>query len=203
MLKTPIDIEKKFKAFEKSVLKEVSEEIEVIDTELDTYKKAEMQKIQDITLEDTFYTLQSEVGDLALDHAKELSKQGMSFKKQLYIARQELVDKVFSGVRERLLAFASSKDYQNFLVEKIKSYKEKNPCDHCQIFIKASDTQYMDFIKKTYELPCEITISEQIELGGLIFKDTKKGYAINFTIDAALENQKEWFYSNCDLSIGE
>lgn len=204
MFKTPPEHAlAKLKIFEKDIIKEAADNRADIEADLEKYRQSEMKKIEDMTLEDTFFSLQSEVSDLAVSHAKAISRYGMEYKKQLFEKRQELFEKIFTAVCEKLSAFTASDEYKNYLERKINEFKASNPCETVVIFIRNTDEKYIDFLKKTYELPCEINIDSNIKLGGLIFKDKTKPYAVDMSIDTALDGQKDWFYQNCDLSVGE
>lgn len=68
------------------------------------------------------------------------------------------------------------------------------------LYLRQEDLSYADALTKV--LPgCTAAASPEIHLGGLIAVSADGRTRLDLSLDAALEGQKQWFFSNSKLDI--
>jgi hypothetical protein len=62
--------------------------------------------------------------------------------------------------------------------------------------VKESDLKYSESIQKSFGRQCEIKICKDIKIGGIRGFSALQGLVADSTLDAKLEDQKEWAAEN-------
>lgn len=134
--------------------------------------------------------------------ADSVEAQSLSFKlkKQIIAVRQEITDSVFSLAEEKIKAFTLTESYAQMLCESAKKMVEICGESAIVIYLRSEDKQHEDAIKA---ISGTITteIDDSITLGGIYCICREKSIALNDSLQAKLENQKEWFYENSGLHL--
>lgn len=125
-----------------------------------------------------------------------LSKTKIDTKHEYLRIRDDLQNKLFNELQNKLIQFVGSSDYIDFLYRSCDRCIDM--CDkssHVKILISAEDSNKIqlladyigDRINYTFE------ISEKIKFGGLYYHNTDKNIVLNDTIDERLQFEKSIF----------
>lgn len=184
------EIERQAKSEEKAILKEV----EALEKEAYESMKLEAKKDADLRLRQELEEMQSNA-------ASEISESHIERTKKLIDKRDEYVSAVFNEARERLNAFTSTDEYQEFMVNKAKKVMEMFDNAQCTIYVRKEDLALKDELMKLYKNISDVKESQDILIGGLIGENPQSLLVVDETLDFALKNQKEWFSKNSGLII--
>lgn len=121
--------------------------------------------------------------------------------KKLVNKRDEYVTNIFKEAKEKLVAFAASEDYQKYLVEHIEKIGKLYQMEDSTLELREEDMRYKDELVKAYGLNLEVEVSDKIKIGGFIIENKATNVVVDESLDAALENQKDWFYKTSGLMI--
>ena len=121
--------------------------------------------------------------------------------KKLVNKRDEYVTNIFKEAKEKLVAFAASKDYQKYLVEHIEKIGKLYQMEDSTLELRKDDMRYKDELVKAYGLNLEVEVSDKIKIGGFIIENKATNVVVDESLDTALENQKDWFYKTSGLMI--
>jgi len=126
------------------------------------------------------------------------SQSKWKIKKDLFIKRTELVDKLFSDIRQDLLNFSQSLEYFAHMAKTLQAAIAENPITDMIVFVKSGDETLFEGLLKG---KAKVVRNESIHLGGFILKDASGHLEIDETLDYALKAQREWFTSHSTLSF--
>ena len=91
-------------------------------------------------------------------------------------------------------------DYAAFLNAKAAEAAAQGDFAGGTLYLRQEDLSYADALTKV--LPgCTAAASPEIHLGGLIAVSADGRTRLDLSLDAALEGQKQWFFSNSKLDI--
>ena len=108
---------------------------------------------------------------------------------------------IFSEAKDKLVAFANSKDYQAYLVKHMEEIGKLYPMSDSTLELREADMKYKDELIKAYGTALEVEVSDKITIGGFIVKNKATNVVVDESLDFALENQKDWFYKTSGLMI--
>ncbi len=101
---------------------------------------------------------------------------------------------------QRLSEFAAGSDYAAFLNAKAAEAAAQGDFAGGTLYLRQEDLSYADALTKV--LPgCTAAALPEIHLGGLIAVSADGRTRLDLSLDAALEGQKQWFFSNSKLDI--
>jgi vacuolar-type H+-ATPase subunit E/Vma4 len=122
--------------------------------------------------------------------ARETSQQEFAGKKSILRHREELTEKLFAQVEEKLAALRNSPEYIDIIVKKLLLTPIENGA---QILISPDDMKYVDTLRKAIKNDVEFKAEESIEKGGFSVYNKAAGTIIDKSFDSALDEQKQAF----------
>ena len=163
---------------------------------LDAFR-AELQKAFDAHRELKEREARDAVRDEKLEIQKSLNKEYSAKQADLKQAaarkQEEVLDRLFARVRERLLAIKGTPEYEDFLLRKIASIREFAGCDDLQLYLDSSDAALIPGLeKKTGESIC---ISDDHFDGGVHGVIPSRRILIDDSFDSLIEEEKTKYRS--------
>ena len=171
---------------------------------LDEAKRLEEEAYNQIKAEakkDAEALLAKELVEISSNASVEASSSQEEKTKKLVEKRDEYVANIFSEAKDKLVAFANSKDYQAYLVKHMEEIGKLYPMSDSTLELREADMKYKDELIKAYGTALEVEVSDKITIGGFIVKNKATNVVVDESLDTALENQKEWFYKTSGLMI--
>ncbi len=126
------------------------------------------------------------------------SQSKWKVKKDLFIRRAELVDGLFSSVKQDLIAFSKTKEYETYVKETLDKVLLENPLEGIILLVKAADEA---LFKAVTGSKADIKVSDRVHIGGFIVKDKAGLMEIDESLDYKLKVQKEWFTTHSQLDF--
>lgn len=121
-------------------------------------------------------------------------------RRSILTAREEIIDRVFEGVRQKLTEFRNTSDYKAMLVKRVNECAESCPDKKGEVRLAAADMKYAD------SLTCggrfEVTESAGILLGGVIVVFPEENLALDCTFDNEYRKQRSGFAGKAGLKVG-
>lgn len=157
------------------------------------------QKIQAEVEKEMAEEITKELANMNVEYHRQAATYNKQRKEQLMLTRQTYVDTIFTEAKAALLAFTKTKDYQMYIKNKIQHVQEQYSLQNCTLYRKAGDTTCESVIQALSLDSVTIIISADITIGGCIIENNTT--RIDLSLDAALEQQKEWFYQASAFNI--
>lgn len=186
--------------FEEEIHRVSNIEIEQIESEIGQIRARAIENLESDAQREAGMAKEQEIKELQSEFAILLSKTREETNRKLMGKREELTDAVFTAASEKIRAFTESKEYAQFLKQKAGALA-KYSYEHVTLYLRKEDESYLKAIMDAYGNSCEGKIDPSIQLGGLRLECDAKGIVIDETFDTALEEQKDWFYTNSGLFI--
>lgn len=188
--------------FLKAIDKYAKEQQREIKAKANEFKIKELQRAEAEVLRDSYHLIQREMASMRKKIDGEVSKVEIEKKRALLSKRYEITENIFNEAKMKLIEFSKSKEYLNVLLKSVRKISEVfNDTDDTIFYVKKEDLAYEDDIKKEFPLTCKVKKNKKIQIGGVLANSTKLGINIDETLDSKLENQREWFAENSNLSI--
>lgn len=128
---------------------------------------------------------------------KELSRCDFEANKKVLAHRKELCDSLFADIESELIKFAESDKYDGFLAKKIAKSEEALG-ENVVILAALKDEKRVRGLTKH-----EVRADSTIVLGGICALDEKRGLFCDFSLDKALEDEREAFSKKRELMMAE
>lgn len=188
--------------FLKAIDKYAKEQQREIKAKANEFKIKELQRAEAEVLRDSYHLIQREMASMRKKIDGEVSKVEIEKKRALLSKRYKITENIFNEAKMKLIEFSKSKEYLNVLLKSVRKISEVfNDTDDTVFYVKKEDLAYEDDIKKEFPLTCKVKENKKIQIGGVLANSTKLGINIDETLDSKLENQREWFAENSNLSI--
>ena len=126
---------------------------------------------------------------------KEISRCEFETTKAVRAHRKELIDGFFEEIRSDLAEYAKSKKYDDYIKRSL-SKAERELGGRLVVFAAEKD---IELVKKW--TVHEVRVDNSIMLGGITAADEEKGLFADYTLDSALENEREAFTDKPELRL--
>jgi vacuolar-type H+-ATPase subunit E/Vma4 len=193
--------EEKLKKFKNAILKETDEQANQILAEIDDFKNQELANSKEQTLEEYFYEMQAEITKIKQDCKRCVSTAELNAKRELLIKREQIAEKIFNVVSQKLVDFTSSADYKTYLLKGIQNSFENASISGSELFLKPADMGLKKEIEDSFNNQITVTELDSIVIGGFIVKNEAKGILIDETLDYNLKNQHSYFNQISNLKV--
>lgn len=188
-------------SFLKAINKYADEQQNKIQTEIEKYKKRELEKAESEILTEVYDLIQNEISEVRGSIARESSLKEMELRKKLLNQRREIIDDVFKKVEDKLFEFVKTDDY----IKVIKKFADEVASilneDGTTIYVNERDLHLKDEILSFFTCKCNVLPSKDILIGGIYALNEKLGIVADNTLSSKLEEQRDWFAENCGLTI--
>jgi len=134
---------------------------------------------------------QMEADKLMKDKNRKLSAEAIKLKRKINDKSEELTDKLFQEVKEKLIEFKSTKDYYNLLCKQIKEAMEFARGDNLTIYIDPSDGNLKTSLET--DTQSNLTISDRDFIGGIRAVIKEKNILIDHSFLSRLEELRNSF----------
>jgi vacuolar-type H+-ATPase subunit E/Vma4 len=186
----------------KSIQRELKQQIEQVDRDIEQYREDRLQVVEDEVVSDCYRYIQKSTAKIRLEYTTERSHAVAELRRNLLLKRDEYVELIFSEVKKQLLRFTESEEYPDFLRRRfmaaVSDYRLQKPL----VSVCERDLKYADIFCRI--LPdTQVEASPAISIGGFTAAKSGQAFILNETLDNTLSEQREWFYSHCGLRISQ
>ncbi len=192
-------IDEKLKRFENLIFSDVDAQINAANADIDAYRQTTLAKHREKLIDEYFFYMQDQVKQIKAQVGQQLSKEELDAQRELLHYRNELVERVFSAVRERLANYTASAKYPSYLIEHIKSSLADSPKAAYELLVRQADLPLLE----EADLPSTVTIAvdQSIQLGGFILLSQELGIMLDRSFDSGLGELVTRFNQTSGLTI--
>lgn len=165
--------------------------------ETDNYIERELKLARVKAKEEVKNTKDVKIDKLNEKNNEDLSELKITKLSTLLKEREKITNKVFDCVKEKLINFTLTKEYEQFLKASAKKILEATGNDTV-IYLRKDDEKYIEVLKEYFK---DIKIDNSIYLGGIKAKNDKMNIFIDDTFDSKLAEEKEKFHETSGLYI--
>ncbi|MDR3552394.1 MAG: V-type ATP synthase subunit E [Clostridia bacterium] len=194
--------DKKLEKFTSAVLKDAQDQRDTMLSEIDEYRKAQMEEAEEAILNETYVMIQNEITAVKNAQSRKVSLAELDCRRSLLLLREKITGEVFDEAAQRILAFTATPEYVDFVCGLLKQGAGDMPDGETVIFVKKDDLKNAGPFLAAYGKPAVCEADAGITLGGAVIFNREKGVVINQTLDVRLSNQKDWFAASSGLAIG-
>ncbi|MFZ2539917.1 MAG: hypothetical protein WAX04_13640 [Oscillospiraceae bacterium] len=196
-----MDQPNKLQKFQAAVFAEIDTKTKLIKQEAEDFKNSELEKNRDMQLLKSYNEIQKNSQDIRKKLKREVAKFGLDCKRNVLIRRNEIKNRTFDNVTEKLFNFYNSADYNEYILAKLQSFAKANSLADVEIHVSERDYLNAQKLKDAYSLPCTFIEDKSIKLGGFILINTKDCIYFDETLTNILAEQKEYFIKNSGLFL--
>lgn len=180
----------KLSRFASSVNLEVDEKIQLIEKQALDEKSELLEKVENNALEEAYVKIQKAVRETEGKYRRNIALKEQKLRTDVLKHREELSQKIFKSVEEKIINFTNSDKYPVFL----KNQLENEDLKEAVVKLSEKDMKkYSNVIADISKTPPEI--DKDIQLGGLLIVYNDRGIIIDKTLDSLFEERKNSFSS--------
>lgn len=131
---------------------------------------------------------------------REISDYEAQKKSALASIRENITEKVFNEVKEKIEEFTSSPEYESFLIKSADNLKKAIGDGETVFFVRTADLKYENAIKSAVK-GCTVLPDDEIVFGGLRAVDKTSSVCADDTLDSRLSAERANFVRKADLKI--
>ncbi len=189
------EIDEKLAGFKYTVLNEAMAEREELLAKAINKKETRMGIEEMRLLEATYQHIRKTVEKINKEKNAHILNLDMRHKQQMLEMREQYIAEIIDAVREKLAAFAASAEYDKYMAKNIDKLKSIQGMS----LVKLREAD-MRFKQQLNAEGFDVQQSTDISLGGFIAIDTDKGHLVDYTLDAKLTREKEFFLENNNIA---
>ena len=185
----------KAEKFQAAINKQADEELTRSIEEIRAKKSAAGKAREEHELAEALAKVRAERNASEMRFKKEISRCEFETTKAVRVRRKELIDGFFEEIRADLVEFAQSKKYDDYIKRSLAK-AETELGGKLVVFAAGRD---IEAVKKW--TVHEVRVDNSITLGGITAMDEEKGLYADYTLDSALENEREAFTDKPELRL--
>lgn len=187
--------------FLKAIEKYAEEQRSKIQSEAEDFKEKELNKAEEEGLREAYVLIQKKMTDIKTQIASELSKAETASRRKTFVRRQEIENEVFARAEKKLEEYTKTDRYIKLLEKSAKDISKALTADDVVLRVRKQDIAHKNKVVLAFGRKCEVEVSNDIQIGGLVGISLKTGILIDETLDSKLEAQHEWFCEKSGLRV--
>ena len=172
-----------------------------MEKENEAFKAEEMERAENEGLQAAYDIIHKEMDIQKAEIARGLAKKEKESKDELFIERNRMMNEVFSLAKEKLMAYSTTKEYEEKLLSSAKEIAELFKDKNCTILINEKDLKLSDKLQNCFTAETQVKTVADIQIGGIKVYCENMAMIADETLDSKLEAQKQWFIENSALKV--
>ncbi len=197
-------LNEKLNRFSAVVLSDAQKKRAAIEADNELIKKQKNDEAQNEFLKNAYETIQSAVEKIRREDNEKVLMAGVNARKELFAAREKIIENVFNEIKDNLLAFTKTSDYSSWLLKQIKQASDEIGEGDKTVFARSEDVALINkIISDIPDKDGKITVEEINEdiIGGIKVRNNTRGIISDCTFDEILAGKKTDFLNRSGLSI--
>lgn len=172
-----------------------------IEQEVAEYKARGLENAEKEVLNEAYCLIQAEMADMRNKIAREMALREQDARRDLLTRRQQITDEIFSKATDALKKFIASDKYEACLIKAVKEAMPLFTAEDTVFAMKPGDEPHQAVVKTAFGGKCTFVQDKTIHLGGLRVTSKSLGLTADQTLDALLEDQRDWFETHSGLAV--
>ncbi|MBC8584098.1 V-type ATP synthase subunit E [Youxingia wuxianensis] len=189
------------------ILDEISslaqEERLAISKQAEDFQEKELSRVKESIEQGAERKIQDDMDEIIESAKKQIAQFDNDQKQKLLNHREELIQRVFATVGKKLSEYTYTDKYEQEILAKVTEAGANHSLENSIFQMTKRDSALYEKIKEAFGMPCEVKSDVTVEIGGFKLVNLQQGILIDETLDNRLQEQKRWFYQNCDLGVTE
>ncbi len=194
------DVKEKLKKFNHDIIADINAERKVMLKKAETELGEYYSKKENEYLKEAYEKIQAAVREINRTNQVKRSKIIMEHRMELFRKRNAIVEKIYFRATQKLIEFAKTDRYKDFLLEKLAKMK-KVIGEDVQITISYSDRELKEFIETKGNVNVVVADKKRGLIGGLIGLNSDKGILLDESFAKLLSDNKEEMLNFCNLHV--
>ena len=202
--------EEKLAKFHQAINHYALEQRRKIEDEVADFKNKELQEAEDEVLVESYHLIQKEMADMRGRISRELAQREMAGRRALLEQRGQITEEVFRKAAAILQNETTGERYpamlERFAHRARRAFESRAAGrglpDDIVFLLRPQDAALEPLIQKAFGAPCSFREDETTTIGGLRAESAALHLELDATLDALLENQRDWFEEVSQLSVG-
>ena len=192
-------LQKKLQKFSEEIMNIARSECSTIEQQLESDLEKQREELKASAGSDAARFLEAETREIDAASRAAAFAEKEKLRRELFTIREKYKDTVFAQAADRLREFTSGPDYESFLRDRAVG-AGPDELAGCTILLREEDMKYAPRLTALFDGAAAESTGE-IRLGGLILLSADRRRRIDLSLDSALQDQQEWFFSNSRLDI--
>lgn len=172
---------------------------DMLNKEKDVLLKDQISFFKEGLEKDKAAYLEGELKEIRTYAAMKSSRDKLDVKKKLIEMRSHYTDQLFDEVKEKVLAFSHSSDYELYLEKALSS---QNVCEEGYFEVRSEDVDLMKKLLKKHDYS-NVVKSVYMPLGGFRYVDEAHRFEYSCALDEKCDDAFAWFTSHSSFQIVE
>ena len=195
----------KLTRFSNLVLSDAEHQKEELHESIISEKTERLAKKEDEFLTKAYAEIQADIEQVQKEDNARVLHEEVEAKRKILLKREEIIDKVFALVKDKLAAFKMSDDYLKWLLKNTQKALDEVGKGSKVIYVSSEDMCYKKEIEELgAETGFKVTVTQTDEkdfLGGVKVFNPDRKVTVNYSIGELLNEQKSEFLQTSGLSI--
>lgn len=187
--------------FHEEIERVSSRKIAALQKEISEKKQEELAKLSLEVKHQVELSLGVELKDMRKKYRQDINDILSKNAKILFERRKAISEDIFTEIRNKLLTFVKSKDYEASIEKKLSNVEAQISHDDITFFVRPNDDVCRKVIVNHYGKTIKIESDDTITIGGFKVVSDAMMLEIDETLDSKLETNKTWFFANSKLFI--
>ena len=172
-----------------------------IEQEIEEFRTREINEGKEKALKDAYYLIQEELNSKKSSIISDYSLKASDLKKDLYLTRIKMSEKIRDDVTERLISFSKSKEYKKYITDSCEKIRETVQDKECTVYIKEDEDETIkQLISDKLDVRDFIT-DREISIGGIKVYVGDMGILLDDSLNSRLDEEMDKFIQTCDLKV--
>ncbi|NLB79711.1 MAG: hypothetical protein GX796_12990 [Clostridiaceae bacterium] len=194
-------IEEKFNKFSYMVMKEADAKKKEMISQAEKDGTETVSNKEVLFLKKAYDQIHEALINIEKEHNEEVSKAILASKQTLFNRREEILESVFSSVKEKLKSFKNMDEYKSYMMKTILQGVDQAGQGEILIYADSEDIPLIEEIKATSGLRFGLAESEEQLVGGCLICNKTKGLMYDSSFINRLDAERSAFLENYGLSI--
>lgn len=185
----------KFERFAQVINENADEKCEQINSQIQSVLQEQLTSMENSAAEELDRRLRADNKKIQVEINKKITAIEAQRKRIIARHRDEICEKVFDDVREKLRQFCLSQEYNEYLERAVMQVKDKLEVSF-SVYVRHQDVEKMKEIAAHIPEVLTVETDNTVVLGGFVAVTKDGNVRVDCTVESDLEQQKEWFMAN-------
>ena len=188
-----------------AIREEAARQQNKIEKQTEQKMKDELARAEAEVLQETYDMIKRRSAVIREEAGRRISESEQETRRSLFARRAEITDEIFSSAAERLKEYVCGEEYPAFLEASAQRLAETAQKGRLILSLRPDDMPHAGHLRALFgaDFDLEVQPDPSIRIGGLRADLPEQSLRLDDTLDARLENQREWFMEHSGLTIGD
>lgn len=198
------DLKEKLSAFKAIVLEDAGLKRDELIGKVQAKHDTLVNKKEDEFLAEAYDTIQRSILDSKRAANERLLHIELEAKKKLLLTREEIINEIMNGAKDKLKAYTATEAYKKWLIDKTKKSLIEVGKGSKIVYISSDDLRFKEEIEGLNNDESEISVEAVQEndfIGGVRVFNTERRVSVDYSLKELLAEERKGFLQKSGLTI--